>query len=107
MCTREGKCDVTGERRNLCGYCRYQKCVSLGMSKTGKQVTQLTMQKNVSSSSSFQSQGDSESVSFQKCSPMMTVAACCTIVTQLVIALMYCDLVLSEKVYKTRTRTCR
>ena len=49
VCTREGKCDVTGERRNLCGYCRYQKCVSLGMSKTGKQVTRLTMQKNVSS----------------------------------------------------------
>ncbi|XP_025087054.1 nuclear receptor subfamily 1 group D member 1-like isoform X2 [Pomacea canaliculata] len=33
VCTRDGKCDVTGERRNLCGYCRYQKCIALGMSK--------------------------------------------------------------------------
>ena len=41
VCTRDRKCDVTGERRNLCGYCRYQKCISLGMSKTGKLVMWL------------------------------------------------------------------
>ncbi|XP_070199488.1 retinoic acid receptor gamma-like isoform X2 [Littorina saxatilis] len=42
VCTRDGKCDVTGERRNLCGYCRYQKCVSLGMSKTAIKTGRYT-----------------------------------------------------------------
>ncbi|KAL8589200.1 hypothetical protein ACOMHN_017002 [Nucella lapillus] len=33
VCARSSNCDVTGEKRNMCGYCRYQKCIALGMSK--------------------------------------------------------------------------
>ncbi|XP_076450705.1 retinoic acid receptor gamma-like isoform X2 [Babylonia areolata] len=33
VCARSNNCDVTGEKRNMCGYCRYQKCIALGMSK--------------------------------------------------------------------------
>ena len=37
-CGKGGNCVVTMTTRNMCKYCRYQKCLSVGMTPTGKWV---------------------------------------------------------------------
>ncbi|XP_072013743.1 LOW QUALITY PROTEIN: uncharacterized protein [Amphiura filiformis] len=34
-CAKERNCEITMETRNSCRYCRFQKCLALGMSKEG------------------------------------------------------------------------
>ena len=35
-CAKDRNCDITMETRNSCRFCRFQKCLTLGMSKEGK-----------------------------------------------------------------------
>ncbi|GFN91275.1 E75 nuclear receptor [Plakobranchus ocellatus] len=34
FCSKENKCDVIGKRRGECSFCRYHKCLAVGMSRT-------------------------------------------------------------------------
>jgi len=34
-CKNEGRCVVNPQTRNLCRFCRYQKCIAAGMSRNG------------------------------------------------------------------------
>lgn len=36
ICKKDGYCIVTGDQRTKCGACRYNKCLSLGLSKTNR-----------------------------------------------------------------------
>ena len=38
FCLSEKKCEISLVTRSLCNYCRFQKCLSRGMSKDGKQI---------------------------------------------------------------------
>lgn len=35
-CKHNGLCVINPRRRNDCRYCRYQKCLQVGMSRVGK-----------------------------------------------------------------------
>ncbi|XP_005097829.2 uncharacterized protein LOC101861888 [Aplysia californica] len=41
-CIAKGRCDVTGPSRKLCPFCRYNKCVSVGMSKDAVKIGRYT-----------------------------------------------------------------
>ncbi|RUS80151.1 hypothetical protein EGW08_012074, partial [Elysia chlorotica] len=34
FCSKENKCDVYGKRRGECSFCRYHRCLAVGMSRT-------------------------------------------------------------------------
>ena len=38
MCPRKKDCDITKETRTQCQYCRYQKCLAIGMYKPGQYI---------------------------------------------------------------------
>ncbi|XP_059170283.1 retinoic acid receptor gamma-like [Physella acuta] len=42
VCSKNKNCDIAGSNRNLCGYCRYQRCVQAGMSKTAIKTGRYT-----------------------------------------------------------------
>ncbi|CAL1548610.1 unnamed protein product [Lymnaea stagnalis] len=44
-CPHNKNCDVTGNNRNVCGYCRYQKCIKEGMSKKAIKTGRYTHEK--------------------------------------------------------------
>ena len=35
-CSRNGDCEITTATRNICKFCRYQKCLDVGMKPDGK-----------------------------------------------------------------------
>ena len=39
FCLSEKKCEISLVTRSLCNYCRFQKCLSRGMSRDGKQIS--------------------------------------------------------------------
>ena len=34
-CSRQGDCQITTATRNICKFCRYQKCLDVGMKPDG------------------------------------------------------------------------
>ena len=42
-CSRDKKCNINTNNRNSCRYCRYQKCLAVGMSRNGKIIFQSTL----------------------------------------------------------------
>ncbi|CAH1789603.1 unnamed protein product [Owenia fusiformis] len=45
QCAEEEKCDVDRNRRNSCAYCRFEKCLSAGMSKSAIKTGRYTHEK--------------------------------------------------------------
>lgn len=43
VCLASKNCPVDKRRRNRCQYCRFQKCLSVGMVKEGKEPSTLTL----------------------------------------------------------------
>lgn len=39
QCSRDGSCVITTATRNICKFCRYQKCLEAGMKADGKALT--------------------------------------------------------------------
>lgn len=40
-CREENKCIIDKRQRNRCQYCRYQKCLTMGMKREAVQVSNL------------------------------------------------------------------
>ena len=41
-CSRQGDCQITTATRNICKYCRYQKCLDVGMKPDGAYTDAVT-----------------------------------------------------------------